>query len=149
MHERTRIAMNNTHPIITKGFATAAGEGERIWFVADTLTLKATAASTGRSFTVIECLLPLAAGLPRARHWFDSARVPGPRARVPRNVPPSYPSFVFGLLSPLQNASLPRQGLARAANDPAGANGESRGAAPGRWAASPLRTTGRLRPCTP
>jgi hypothetical protein len=32
------------------------GEGERIWFVADTLTLKATAASTGRSFTVVECL---------------------------------------------------------------------------------------------
>ena len=23
--------MNNTHTIITKGFATAAGEGERIW----------------------------------------------------------------------------------------------------------------------
>jgi len=35
-------------------------------------------------------------------------------------------------------------GLARAANDPAGANGESRGASPGRWAASPLRTTGPL-----
>jgi site-specific DNA-cytosine methylase len=44
-----------------------------------------------------------------------------------------------------ENASLPRQGLARAAIDPAGANGDSRGAATGRWAASPLRTTGRLK----
>ena len=42
--------MTNTHTIITQGFATAPGEGERIWFVADTLTLKATAASTGKSF---------------------------------------------------------------------------------------------------
>jgi hypothetical protein len=41
-------AMNNTHTIITKGFATAAGEGERIWFVADMLTLKATAAEAAR-----------------------------------------------------------------------------------------------------
>jgi hypothetical protein len=47
----------------------------------------------------------------------------------------------------IENASLPRQGLARAAIDPAGANGESRGAAPGRWPALPLRTTGRLKPC--
>ena len=37
--------MNNNNTNIVKGFATAAGEGERIWFVADTLTLKATAAS--------------------------------------------------------------------------------------------------------
>src|SRR6185369_10737764 len=54
--EDTKRAMNNTHAIIAKGFAAAAGEGERIWFVADTLTLKATAASTGKSFTVVECL---------------------------------------------------------------------------------------------
>ena len=45
--------MNNTPKITAKGFATGGGEGERIWFVADTLTLKATAASTGRSFTVV------------------------------------------------------------------------------------------------
>src|SRR5579859_4886512 len=38
----------------------------------------------------------LAAGLHRPRQWFDSARVPGPRARVRRIVPPSYPSFVIG-----------------------------------------------------
>jgi hypothetical protein len=58
----------------------------------------------------------------------------------------SYPSFVFGLLSPIENPSLPGQGLARAAIDPAGAHGEGRGAAPGRGAASPLRTSGRLKP---
>jgi hypothetical protein len=55
-------------------------------------------------------------------------------ARVRRKLSPSYPSFVFGLLSPVENASLPRQGLARVAIDPAGAHGESRGAAPGWWA---------------
>jgi mannose-6-phosphate isomerase-like protein (cupin superfamily) len=60
--------MNNAHTIITKGFATAAGEGERIWFVADTLTLKATAATTGGSFTVIECLTAPGGGPPRHIH---------------------------------------------------------------------------------
>ena len=43
-----------------------------------------------------------------------------------------------------------REGLARAQIDPAGAHGESGGAAPGRRAASPLPTTDRrLRPCPP
>jgi quercetin dioxygenase-like cupin family protein len=60
--------MNNTRTIITKGFATAAGEGERIWFVADTMTLKATAASTGGSFTVIECLTAPGGGPPPHVH---------------------------------------------------------------------------------
>jgi uncharacterized coiled-coil protein SlyX len=77
------------------------------------------------------------------------ARVPGPCARVPRNVSASYSSFVFGLLSPIENASLLREGLARAEIDPAGAHGESGGTATGRRAASPLRTTGRLRPSPP
>lgn len=48
--------MNNNNTNTVKGFATTAGEGERIWFVADTLTLKATAVSTGKSYTVVECL---------------------------------------------------------------------------------------------
>src|ERR1700674_4196038 len=60
--------MNNTHTNITKGFATGGGEGERIWFVADTLTLKATAASTGRSFTVVECLTTPGGGPPPHVH---------------------------------------------------------------------------------
>jgi hypothetical protein len=93
--------------------------------------------------------IPLAAGLRRAHDWFDPARVPGPCARVPRNVPPTYPSFVFGLLSPIENASLLREGLARAEIDPAGAHGESGGTATGRRSASPLRTTDRLRPSPP
>ena len=54
--------MSNTGT--TKGFATAAGEGERIWFVADTLMLKATAASTGKSYTVVECLTAPGGGPP-------------------------------------------------------------------------------------
>jgi len=66
--EDTNRAMNNTHTIITKGVATAAGEGERIWFVADTLTLKATAASTGKSFTVVECLTAPGGGPPPHVH---------------------------------------------------------------------------------
>jgi hypothetical protein len=73
------------------------------------------------------------------------ASIPRPCDRVPRKVATSYPSFVFGLLSPIENASLVGKGLARAEIDPAGANGESGGAAPGRRTASPLRTTGRLR----
>jgi mannose-6-phosphate isomerase-like protein (cupin superfamily) len=60
--------MISTHTIITKGFATAAGGGERIWFVADTLTLKATATSTGGSFTVIECLTAPGGGPPPHVH---------------------------------------------------------------------------------
>src|SRR4029077_8542819 len=97
-----------------------------------------------------KCCAPrdlLAAGLHRARHWFDSARVPGPRARVRRKLSPSYPSFVFGLLSPIETASFPKQGLARTAIDPAGAHGESRGVAPGGWAEPPQRPPGSLRPC--
>src|SRR5437016_1755679 len=84
-----------------------------------------------------------------ATKWFDSARVPRPCDRVRRKLATSYPSFIFGLLSPIENTSLIRQGLARAEIDPAGANGESRGTAPGRRAAPPLRTTDRLRPCPP
>jgi hypothetical protein len=58
-----------------------------------------------------------------------------PFARVPRNVSASYPSFVLGLRSPIENASLLREGLARAEIDPAGAHGESGGTATGRRAA--------------
>jgi mannose-6-phosphate isomerase-like protein (cupin superfamily) len=60
--------MNNTDKIITKGFAMPGGEGERIWFVADTLTLKATAASTGKSYTVVECLTAPGGGPPPHVH---------------------------------------------------------------------------------
>jgi mannose-6-phosphate isomerase-like protein (cupin superfamily) len=60
------IMNNNTNT--TKGFVTAAGEGERIWFVADTLTLKATAASTGKSYTVVECLTAPGGGPPPHVH---------------------------------------------------------------------------------
>ena len=110
--------------------------------------LPGTGARHGYPRSAVHPSIPLAAGLCRARHWFDSARVPGP-ARVPCKLASSYPSFVFGLLSPIENASLIKKGLAGTEIGPAGANGESRGAAAGRRAASPLRTTGRLRPCPP
>jgi mannose-6-phosphate isomerase-like protein (cupin superfamily) len=87
-------AMNNT-----KGFATVAGEGQRIWFVADTLTLKATAASTDKSYTVVECLTAPGGGPPPHVHtredefWYvldgtfeihigDKVHAVGPRVRV-------------------------------------------------------------------
>jgi transposase InsO family protein len=55
----------------------------------------------------------------------------------------------FGLLSPIQNASVLMEGLARAAIDSTAGSRASGGAGPGRRAASSLRTTGRLRPCPP
>ena len=39
--------MNTTPTATTKGYAVAAGEGERIWIVGDTMTFKATGESTG------------------------------------------------------------------------------------------------------
>ena len=60
--------VNNNNANVAKGFATIAGEGERIGFVADTLTLKATAVSTGKSFTVVECLTAPGGGPPPHIH---------------------------------------------------------------------------------
>lgn len=60
--------MSNNNTNIIKGFAKTAGEGERIWFVAYALTLKATAATTGKSYTVIECLTAPGGGPPPHIH---------------------------------------------------------------------------------
>src|SRR5436309_9787065 len=57
----------------------------------------------------------------------------------------SNPRFVFRLLSPIENASLVGEGLARATTHAAVGNGVSRGSAAGRWTAPPRRTTGRLK----
>lgn len=62
--------------VFDNSFSTAAGEGESIWFVSDTLILKASAESTGKSFTVIECVTAPGGGPPRHIHtnedefWF-------------------------------------------------------------------------------
>ena len=62
--------MNNTHTNIPKGYALAAGEGEgeRIWIVGDTMTLKATAASTGGSLMLLENLTAPGGGPPLHVH---------------------------------------------------------------------------------
>jgi hypothetical protein len=66
----------------------------------------------GNLGSAVEPAIPLAACLRRAGDWFDSAGEPGPCDRVSREVATSYPSFVFGLLSSIENASPIRQGLA-------------------------------------
>jgi mannose-6-phosphate isomerase-like protein (cupin superfamily) len=68
--EDTTRAMNNTRTDITKGYALAEGEGEgeRIWIVGDTMTFKATAASTGGSFTVLENVTAPGGGPPPHFH---------------------------------------------------------------------------------
>src|SRR5271165_5111514 len=80
-----------------------------------------------------------------ASDWFHPARVPRSCDRVPRNLAPSNPGFVSRLLSPIENASLVGEGLARATTHAAAGNGVSRGRAAGRWTAPPLRPTGRLK----
>jgi quercetin dioxygenase-like cupin family protein len=46
--------MTTTETLIT-AFSSPAGAGERIWIVGDTLLFKATADTTGRALTAIEC----------------------------------------------------------------------------------------------
>jgi mannose-6-phosphate isomerase-like protein (cupin superfamily) len=50
------------------GYSTAAGEGERLWIVGDTMTLKATAASTGGGLTLLENLTAPGGGPPPHIH---------------------------------------------------------------------------------
>ena len=50
------------------GYALAAGDGERIWIVADTMTLKATAESTGGALVLLENLTAPGGGPPPHVH---------------------------------------------------------------------------------
>jgi mannose-6-phosphate isomerase-like protein (cupin superfamily) len=61
-------AMNPTHTTTTKGYAVAAGEGERIWIVGDTMALKATNESTGGSLVLLENLTAPGGGPPPHIH---------------------------------------------------------------------------------
>jgi quercetin dioxygenase-like cupin family protein len=61
-------AMNTTPTATTDGYALAAGDGERIWIVADTMTLKATGESTGGSLVLIENLTAPGGGPPPHVH---------------------------------------------------------------------------------
>src|SRR5215210_4226610 len=60
-------AMTTTN-IINSGYALAAGEGERIWIVGDTMTLKATGERTGGSLVVLENLTAPGGGPPPHVH---------------------------------------------------------------------------------
>ena len=60
--------MNTTRAATINGYALAAGDGERIWIVGDTMTLKATAESTGGSFVLLENLTAPGGGPPPHVH---------------------------------------------------------------------------------
>jgi hypothetical protein len=53
------------------GYSLAAGEGERIWIVGDTLSIKASAATTGGSLSFVECEATPGAGPPPHVHVND------------------------------------------------------------------------------
>src|SRR5919201_2484555 len=57
-----------TTPTISSGHALAGGEGERIWIVDDTMTLKATGESTGGSLVLLENLTSPGGGPPPHIH---------------------------------------------------------------------------------
>jgi quercetin dioxygenase-like cupin family protein len=60
--------MNATDTITSEGYAVAAGDGERTWIVADTMTLKATGESTGGSLVLLENLTAPGGGPPPHVH---------------------------------------------------------------------------------
>ena len=86
--------------------------------------------------------IALAKSVCGADRRFHSSRMSGPRHRVERAVVAPLIAQLFCLLSPIENASLVGEGFARAKTNSAVGNGTSCGAAAGRWAAPPLRTTG-------
>jgi mannose-6-phosphate isomerase-like protein (cupin superfamily) len=55
-------------PADTAGYTTPAGEGERLWIVGDTMTLKATGHSTGGSLMLLENLTAPGGGPPPHVH---------------------------------------------------------------------------------
>jgi uncharacterized cupin superfamily protein len=58
----------STPTITRKGYSLAAGEGERIWIVGDTMTLKATGESTGGGLVLLENLTAPGGGPPPHIH---------------------------------------------------------------------------------
>ncbi len=65
---RDHRSMNAIETAVTKGYATAAGEGERIWIVGDTMTLKATSESTAGRLVLLENLTAPGGGPPPHIH---------------------------------------------------------------------------------
>jgi mannose-6-phosphate isomerase-like protein (cupin superfamily) len=60
--------MNTTPTATTTGYAVAAGDGERLWIVGDTMTLKATGESAGGSLVLLENLTAPGGGPPPHVH---------------------------------------------------------------------------------
>lgn len=60
--------MTTTADAGTAGYSTQAGEGERLWIVGDTMTLKATSESTGGSLVFLENLTAPGGGPPPHIH---------------------------------------------------------------------------------
>jgi quercetin dioxygenase-like cupin family protein len=60
--------MSFTDTTTQAGYAVPAGEGERIWIVADTMTFKATGASTGGNLVLLENLTAPGGGPPPHIH---------------------------------------------------------------------------------
>ena len=60
--------MTTTHAPTTNGYAVAPGEGERIWIVGDTMTIKASAGSTAGNLTLVENLTAPGGGPPPHTH---------------------------------------------------------------------------------
>ena len=67
-HPGDHRAMNTTLTHSKKGYAVAAGEGERIWIVGDTMTFKSTGESTGGSLLLFENLTAPGGGPPPHIH---------------------------------------------------------------------------------
>src|ERR687893_2971495 len=62
--------MTTTTPTeqVSRGYSLAAGDGERIWIVGDTMTLKATGETTGGSLMVLENVTAPGGGPPPHVH---------------------------------------------------------------------------------
>jgi quercetin dioxygenase-like cupin family protein len=60
--------MTTTYTTTSSGYAIPAGEGERIWIVADTMTFKATGESTGGNLMLLENLTAPGGGPPPHVH---------------------------------------------------------------------------------
>ena len=60
--------MTTTEAMTASGHSIAAGEGERIWSFGDTMTIKATAESTGGSLMLLENLTAPGGGPPPHIH---------------------------------------------------------------------------------
>jgi quercetin dioxygenase-like cupin family protein len=66
--DRPMTTTTNTTTTQVDGYATPPGEGERIWIVGDTMTLKATHESTGGSLVLLENVTAPGGGPPPHLH---------------------------------------------------------------------------------